>query len=100
MSILNWAIYVPKALVLIDTDVYSAEEVLQELRACEEVAEVFQVTGIYDVVAKIQAKTFNHLVSIIDRRIRGLFQVQETLSMIIVDCEEPAEEREKELILV
>jgi hypothetical protein len=29
MTILNWEIYVPKALVLIDTDVYSAEEVLQ-----------------------------------------------------------------------
>jgi DNA-binding Lrp family transcriptional regulator len=102
MTILNWAIYVPKALVLIDTDVYSAEEVLQELRACEEVTEAFQVTGIYYVVAKIEAKTFDYLVSmvnILNRRIRSLFQVQETLSMIIVD-EEPAKTREKKLILV
>jgi DNA-binding Lrp family transcriptional regulator len=99
MTILNWEIYVPKALVLIDTDVYSAEEVLQKLRACEEVIEAFQVTDIYDVVGKIEAKTFDHLVDILNRRIRGLFQVQETLSMTIVD-EKPAKERKKELILV
>ena len=97
MTMLDWANCMPKALVLIDTGVYSAEEVLQELRACEEVIEVFQVTGIYDVVAKIEAKTFDHLVNILNRRLRSLFQVQETLSMIIVD-EEPAKERE--LILV
>lgn len=100
MTMSNWAICMPKALVLIDTDVYSAEEVLQELRACDEVIEAFQVTGIYDVVAKIEAKTFDHLVNILNRRIRGLFQVQETLSMIIVDSKKPAEEREEELILV
>jgi DNA-binding Lrp family transcriptional regulator len=85
---------VPKALVLIDTDLYSAKEVLQELKACEDVQECFMVSGAYDIVAKVEGETFDALVDIINRRIRRLFQVQETLSMIIINSEEPAREQE------
>jgi DNA-binding Lrp family transcriptional regulator len=90
----------PKALVLIDTDPYSAEEVLQELRACKEVKEAFMVTGVYDVVAKVEAATFDDLVGIIDRYIKRLFQVQEMLSMLIVESEEIGKEQENGAILV
>ena len=90
----------PKALVLIDTDPYSAEEVLRELRACKEVKEAFMVTGVYDVVAKVEAATFDDLVGIIDRYIKGLFQVQEMLSMLIVESEEIGKEQENGAILV
>ena len=89
----------PKALVLIDTDSYSAEEVLQELRACEEVQECFMVTGNYDVVAKVEGKTLDQLVDIINRRIEHLFQVKETLSMIIIEPETD-QEQENEAIVV
>jgi DNA-binding Lrp family transcriptional regulator len=91
---------VPKALVLIDTDLYSAKEVLQELRACEEVQECFIVRGVYNVVAKVEGETFDALVDIINRRIRCLFQVQETLSMIIVESEETAREQENGVIVL
>ena len=90
----------PTALVLIDTDQYSAEEVLQELRACKEVTEVFMVTGIYDVVAKVEAATFDELVGIIDRDIKRLFQVQEMLSMMIVESKKIGQEQENRTILV
>jgi DNA-binding Lrp family transcriptional regulator len=75
----------PKALVLIDTDPYSAEEVFQKLRACENVKECFMVTGVYDVVARVEGETLDQLVDVINRRIESLFQVKETLSMIIVE---------------
>jgi DNA-binding Lrp family transcriptional regulator len=90
----------PKALVLIDTDSYSAEEVLQELRACEEVQECFMVTGTYDVVAKVEGETLDQLVDVINRRIERLFQVKETLSMIIIEPEKAAQEQENEAIVV
>jgi len=90
----------PKALALIDTDPYSAEEFLQKLRACKEVKEAFMVTGIYDVVAKVEAATFDDLVGIIDRYIKRLFQVQEMLSMLIVESEEIGKEQENGAILV
>ena len=89
----------PKALVLIDTDLYSAKEVLQELEACEDVQECFMVSGAYDIVAKVEGETFDALVDIINRRIRRLFQVQETLSMIIINSEEPAREQEDGVIV-
>ena len=75
----------PKALVLIETDPYSAEEVFQKLRACENVKECFMVTGVYDVVARVEGETLDQLVDVINRRIESLFQVKETLSMIIVE---------------
>ena len=86
--------------MLIDTNLYSAEEVLQELRACEEVQECFMVTGVYDIVAKVEGETFDQLVDIINRRIKRLFQVQETLSMIIVESEKNEQKQENGVIVV
>jgi DNA-binding Lrp family transcriptional regulator len=83
---------VPKALVLIDINAFSAEEVLQELRSCKEVQECFMVNGAYDIVAKVEGETFDQLVDVINRRIKRLFQVQETLSMIIVESQRNKQE--------
>jgi DNA-binding Lrp family transcriptional regulator len=91
---------VPKALVLINTDPYSAREVLQELKACEDVKECFLVNGAYDVVAKIEGETFDSLVDVINRRVKRLFQVKETLSMMIVDSEGKSRGQENGVIIV
>ena len=93
-------ISLPKALVLINTDPYSAKEVLQELKACENVKECFMVNGAYDVVARVEGDTFDSLVDVINRRIKRLFQVKETLSMMIMDSEETAREQENGVIVV
>jgi DNA-binding Lrp family transcriptional regulator len=90
----------PKALVLIDTDPYSAEEVFQKLKACEDVRECFMVTGVYDVVVRVEGETFDQLVDVINRRIESLFQVKETLSMIIVEPEKTVQEQENGAIIV
>jgi DNA-binding Lrp family transcriptional regulator len=91
---------VPKALVLITTEPYSANEVLQELKACADVKECFMVNGAYDVVAKVEGDTFNSLVDLINLRIKRLFQVKETLSMMMVDSEETAREQENGVIVL
>jgi len=90
----------PKALVLIDTDVYSAKEVLQELKACKEVKEAFMVSGVYDIVAKVEGETIEDLVEFVNNRIRRLFQIQETLSMLIVEPKKSAQEQENGVIVV
>jgi DNA-binding Lrp family transcriptional regulator len=90
----------PKALVLIDTDPYSAEEVFQKLNACEDVKECFMVTGVYDVVARVEGETLDQIVDVINRRIESLFQVKETLSMIIVEPEKTVQEQENGAIIV
>jgi DNA-binding Lrp family transcriptional regulator len=91
------AIHVPKALVCINTDIFSAEEVLEEVRACDGVEEAFRVHGVYDIVAKISGETSEILLDIVPRKIERLQSVQTTHVMLIIEPEKPA--RENSLII-
>jgi DNA-binding Lrp family transcriptional regulator len=86
------AIHVPKALVCINTDIFSAEEVLEEVRACHGVEEAFRVHGVYDIVAKISGETAESLLDIVTRHIERLQSVQTTHVMLIIEPEKPAQE--------
>ncbi len=88
----------PRALVCINTDLFSAEEVLDELRACEGVEEVFRVHGVYDVIAKIHGETTENLVDIVTRHIKRLRNVQTAHTMLIIEPEKPT--YQKEVLLV
>jgi DNA-binding Lrp family transcriptional regulator len=81
------AIGMPEALVCINTNLNSAEEVFQELKACPEVQEAFRVHGVYDIVARVKGQNFEDLVNIVNRRIKRLNQVQTILSMLIVESD-------------
>jgi len=87
----------PKALVCINTDFFAAKEVLTELRACDEVEEVFRVHGVYDVVAKISAQTTEGLLDVVTRYIKRLRSVQTAHTMLIIESENSIDE-EQELI--
>jgi len=88
----------PEALVCINPDINSAEEVFEELKACREVQEAFRVHGVYDIVARVKGENFEDLVNIVNRRIKRLSQVQTILSMLIIESEKPV--RNGELILI
>ena len=88
----------PEALVCINTDINSAEEVFQELKACREVQEPFRVHGVYDIVARVKGENFEDLVNIVNRRIKRLSQVQTILSMLIIESGKPV--RNGELVLI
>ena len=88
----------PEALVCINTDINSAEEVFQELKACREVQEAFRVHGVYDIVARVKGENFEDLVNIVNTRIKQLSQVQTILSMLIIESEKPI--RNGELVLI
>jgi DNA-binding Lrp family transcriptional regulator len=83
-----------KALVCINTTLYSAEEVVQELKTCQEVKEVFLVHGVYDVVAEVEGESFDDLVNVINKHIRSMNQVQTTLSLMVIDPQKPLEEND------
>ncbi|MEM0371661.1 MAG: Lrp/AsnC ligand binding domain-containing protein, partial [Ignisphaera sp.] len=51
----------PKAIILINTDVGAEEEVSKALSEIPEVKEVHIVYGVYDVVAIVEANTFDTL---------------------------------------
>ena len=88
----------PEALVCINTDINSAEEVFQELKACREVQEAFRVHGVYDIVARVKGENFEDLVNIVNTRIKQLSQVRTILSMLIIESGKPV--RNGELVLV
>ena len=88
----------PEALVCINTDINSAEEVFQELKACREVQEAFRVHGVYDIVARVKGENFEDLVNIVNTRIKQLSQVQTILSMLIIESAKPIQNGELLLI--
>jgi len=88
----------PEALVCINTDINSADEVFQELKACREVQEAFRVHGVYDIVARVKGENFEDLVNTVNTRIKNLGQVQTILSMLIIESGKPV--RNGELLLV
>ena len=92
------AIWVPEALVCINTSLNAADEVFEELKACPEVQEAFKVQGVYDIIARVRAESFEDLVGIVNRRIKSLTRVQTILSMLIVESEKPV--RNERLLLV
>ncbi len=74
-----------EAIVLINTDIGTEEEVLQTLSEIDGVIEAYIVYGVYDIVAKVKADTTEALKEIISSKIRKIPKVRSTLTMIIVE---------------
>ncbi len=74
----------PKALVCINTNFFSAEEVLEELKACDGVEEAFMVHGVYEIVAKISGESTESLLEIVTNDIKRIRNVQTAHIMLIV----------------
>jgi DNA-binding Lrp family transcriptional regulator len=75
----------PKAFVLINTEIGSETDVLKDLKKIEGVEEAFSVYGVYDIIAKVTADTMDKLKEIVTWRIRRLDKVRSTLTMIIIE---------------
>jgi len=79
---------VPEAIVLINTNIGTEEEVMNELLKIEGVSEAYIVYGVYDIVVKIKAPTTEALKEIISSKIRKISNVRSTLTMIVVEGKE------------
>lgn len=75
----------PIAFVLINAEIGSESNVLNELKTVEGVKEAYSVYGVYDVIAKISASTMDKLKDIVTWRVRRLNNVRSTLTMIVID---------------
>jgi DNA-binding Lrp family transcriptional regulator len=84
-TIINEEIGMPKAFVLINTEIGSESDVLRDLKKIEGVEEAFSVYGVYDIIARIGAESMDKLKEIVTWRIRRLDKVRSTLTMIIVE---------------
>jgi len=75
----------PVAFVLINTEIGAMEEVIKALRKIGGVEEAYGVYGVYDIVAKIKAKSMDQLKEVVTWNIRRINQVRSTLTMIVIE---------------
>ena len=73
------------AFVLINTEMGSESEVLDELKKIDEVKASYMVYGVYDVVATVSADTLEKLKEIVTWKVRRLDKVRSTLTMIVTE---------------
>lgn len=72
-----------KAYVLITTEVGAEEEVKEQLLKEPEILEADVVFGVYDIVAKIEGETIEHIRKIVTWKIRRLEKVTSTQTLIV-----------------
>jgi DNA-binding Lrp family transcriptional regulator len=75
----------PLAFVLVNAEVGSEDEVVEQLRKIANVKESYAVYGVYDVVAKVEAESMDKLKEIITWKIRRLDKVRSTLTMLVIE---------------
>ena len=75
----------PAAFVLVNAEIGSEDDVLEELKGTKGVVGAWIVYGVYDIVAKIEADSMEKLKEVITTNIRGLENVRSTLTMIVVE---------------
>jgi len=77
----------PKAFVLIKTEIGGEADVLSQLEKVEGVVKdnAFAVYGVYDMIVMVQADTMDKLKDTVTWKIRRLDKVRSTLTMIVVE---------------
>ncbi len=78
----------PTAIVLINTEIGTEQDVFEQLSKIEGVKEAYIVYGVYDIVAKLEADNMDSLKEIVANKIRKLDRVRSTLTMIVVEGKE------------
>ena len=75
----------PLAFILINADPGVEEDLIKELRSIPFVKEVYNVYGVYDIVAKIEADTMEKVKETVTWKIRPLNKVRSTLTLLTVE---------------
>ena len=75
----------PLAFVLVNAEVGSEDEVVEEVRKIANVKESYALYGVYDIVAKVEAESMDKLKEIITWKIRRLDKVRSTLTMLVIE---------------
>jgi DNA-binding Lrp family transcriptional regulator len=75
----------PKAFVLMNAELGSEDSLVSDLRKLDSVKEVYQVYGVYDIVAQVEADTMEKVKETITWKLRKINGVKSTLTMIVME---------------
>ena len=73
----------PSAYVLINCELGSENEIIAKIRKVPEVAEVYRVFGVYDIILRISTNDMETLKETVAWKIKNLDKVRSVLSMIV-----------------
>jgi DNA-binding Lrp family transcriptional regulator len=72
------------AFVLLNVNLGTEEEVAATLREVEGVKEAYQIYGVYDIIARLEAENSEKLRGILQERVRKLDNIRSTLTLMAV----------------
>ncbi len=75
-----------KALVFVNVEPGSEKEVLERLREVSEVKESYLVYGVYDIVAKVETDSMDHLKEVITWKVRKLDKIRSTITTVVMEA--------------
>ncbi len=75
----------PKAFVLINTEIGMEEKLASELKKIENVKEVYTVYGAYDIIVKVESDSMEKVKETITWKIRRLENIRSTLTMLVIE---------------
>lgn len=75
----------PEAFVLMNAELGSEESIVNELKKIDLVKHVYQVYGVYDIVALVEGETMDKVKEAITWKLRKLNGVKSTLTMIVME---------------
>ncbi|MGN6349403.1 MAG: Lrp/AsnC ligand binding domain-containing protein [Candidatus Nitrosocosmicus sp.] len=75
----------PEAFVLMNAELGSEESIINELQKIDLVKNVYQVYGVYDIVALVEGESMDKVKETITWNIGKLNGVKSTLTMIVME---------------
>ena len=75
----------PKAFVLMNAELGREDSIVSELKSIDGVKEIYQVYGVYDIVAQVESETMEKVKETITWKLRKLNGVKSTLTMIVME---------------
>ena len=79
----------PAAYVLLNTEIGAGSEVVRALKNVEGVESAFNLWGVYDIIARVNADSMDGLSRIINNGIDKIGKVHSKLTMIIAEITVP-----------
>ncbi len=73
------------AYVLINAEIGSEREILEELKSIPEIEEAYLLYGVYDIIVKLRAEDNDKIREIMLTKIRQIRRIRSTLTMLVVE---------------
>ena len=72
-----------RAFVLINTELGMEDSVADTLKKIDGIKEVYKSSGVYDIIAKVEAHTLEKFKEIVNRKLRNSKEIKSTITMMI-----------------